>query len=126
MKMEYKTRQELNELSLKAFGVSSRWKKIMDRGLQQTYERDREVVLAMQNGKLEKKVFTDQKVVIHRLSAEEVKNYMVQIIETKNALQKVKEQAAKDKEDGSNIDVGAVISGEGIPEGTTVTDVSGT
>jgi hypothetical protein len=93
--MEYKTRQELNELSLKAFGASSRWQKFVNRGVPQLYERDREVVLADQMGKLGKKVFTDQKVVIHRFTVEEVKKHMMQILEDRHTREKLQKEIAE-------------------------------
>jgi hypothetical protein len=126
-KMEYKTRQELNELSLKAFGVSSRWKKIMEYGVPELYERDREVVVPnIAMGKLEKKVFTDQKVVTKYYTAEEVKTYMMKIIEDRSTREKLKLEAALSENentisvDNPNFPDGMPVTGPGIPDGTTV------
>lgn len=94
--MEYKTRQELNALSLRAFGASSRWQKLVNKGRPQLYERDREVVIPSKDGILDKKTFTDQKVVLHRFTVEEVKNHMMQILEDRHNAEKKRLEAIED------------------------------
>lgn len=104
--MEYKTRQELNELSLKAFGTSSKWQKLVNKGRPQRYERDREIVVPSKNGNFEKKVFTDHKVVLQRFTVEEVKKHMMQILEDRHnaekkrleAIEAASQEAAKQSE----------------------------
>jgi hypothetical protein len=90
--MEYKTRQELNALSLKAFGTSSRWQKLVNNGTLQAYERDRQVVVP-ENGIFTKKVFTDRKVEIKRFTVEEVKKHMMQILEDRHNAEKKRLEA---------------------------------
>jgi len=91
-KMEYKTRQELNELSLKAFGTSSKWQKLVNNGRPELYERDREVVIPGANG-LSKKVFKDQKLVLKRFTVEEIKKHMMQILEDRHTQEKIAKEA---------------------------------
>ena len=86
--MEYKTRKELDELSLRAFGTSSKWKKLVDKGIPQLYERDREVIVPNKDGQLSKKVYTEQKYVTKRYTAEEVKKHMMQILEDRHNAEK--------------------------------------
>ena len=86
--MEYKTRKELNQLSLMAFGASSRWQKFVNKGVPERYERDREVMVVEKDGKLGKKLFTDQKVVMKRYTAEEIKKYMMQVLEDRHTAEK--------------------------------------
>jgi len=103
--MEYKTRQELNELSLKAFGTSSKWQKLVNNGRPELYERDREVVIPGANG-LSKKVFKDQKLVLKRFTVEEIKKHMMQILEDRHnaekkrleAIEAASQEAAKQSE----------------------------
>lgn len=93
--MEYKTRHELNELSLKAFGTSSKWQKLVNNGFLQTYERDREVMVVEKDGKLGKKLFTDRKVETKRFTVEEVRKHMMQILEDRHHAEKKRlEEAA--------------------------------
>lgn len=128
-KMEYKTRQELNQLSLKAFGTSSKWQKLVNNGRPELYERDREVVVP-ENGQLAKKIFKDQKVMIHRYTVEEIKKHMMQILEDRHNEIKRREAeaqaaAAANTEstvalEGGNFENGMKVTGSGIPENTTV------
>lgn len=93
--MEHKTVQELNALSLKAFGSSSRWHKLVNKGVPQLYERDREVMIVVEGtGKLGKNLYTDQKVMIKRYTVEEVRTLMVKTIENKEKAIKEAEEAA--------------------------------
>lgn len=78
--MTYQERQTLNALSKECFGTASRWKKLMDYGIAEEYERDREVMLPG-NGEFVKKVFKDKKFVVKHYSLEEVKKLMEDILE---------------------------------------------
>lgn len=78
--MDRKTREELNALSKEVFGTSSRWQKIMDHGVLEPYERDREVMIPQANGRLLKKTFTDKKTVVRHYSLEEVKALMNELL----------------------------------------------
>jgi hypothetical protein len=80
--MDRKTREELNKLSLECFGSSSRWQKVMDKGVAEPFERDREVMVPTSKG-VEKKVFTDKKSVVKHYSLEEVKKLMHDILESR-------------------------------------------
>lgn len=91
--MEYKTRQELNDLSLRAFGTSSRWQKLVNKGIPQAYERDRQVMVVEKDGSLGKKLFTDRKVELKRFTIDEVKTQMVQILEDRANAQKKQAEA---------------------------------
>lgn len=92
-KMEHKTKQELNELSLKAYGRSSKWQKLVEKGELQNYERDREIVVPSANGQFEKKVFTEKKLVLKRFTVEEVKKHMMQILEDRHKTEKKRLEA---------------------------------
>lgn len=78
--MTRQEREELNNLSKQAFGTSSKWKKLMDNGFPEVYERDREVLVPKANGQITKKTFTDKKSIIKHYSLEEVKKVMLDII----------------------------------------------
>lgn len=79
--MDRKTREELNELSKRVFGASSRWQKLVDKGVNEPFERDREVMVPSLNGGVKKQVFTDRKSVVRRYSVEEVKALMLRLLE---------------------------------------------
>ena len=85
MKMDRKTRENLNSLSKKAFGKSSKWQKLVNNGIYEPYERDREVMVPRANGTAVKKVFTDKKFVCRRYTVEEVTKLMTDILATKNS-----------------------------------------
>ena len=112
--MTHKEREELNSLSLRAFGASSKWKKLMDKGVYEPFERQREVMVPTANGKLVKKTFTDHKYVVKHYTVEEVKKLMLDILK----LNKTKEEFVDA--------IQTVDTGNGIPEGSTVvsTEVS--
>src|SRR5579863_2840512 len=74
--MTYQERHALNALSKECFGTASRWKKLIDYGTAEEYERDREVMLP-RNGEFVKKVFKDKKFVVKHYSLEEVKKFVV-------------------------------------------------
>ena len=69
-------KQELNEMSKKVYGTSSKWKKLVDYGFPEEFSRDREVLVPKANGELTKRTFTDKKFVMHRFTVEEVKKIM--------------------------------------------------
>lgn len=83
--MDRKTREELNTLSKEVFGTSSRWKKIMDNGVLEPYEREREVLIPTANGRLLKKTFTDKKTVVRHYSLKEVRDLMNELLEKRKA-----------------------------------------
>lgn len=83
--MDRKTREELNKLSKEVFGTSSRWQKIMDKGVAEPHERDREVMIPGPKG-LEKKVFTDKKSIVKHYSLEEVRQLMNDILEARKKI----------------------------------------
>jgi len=83
--MTYQERKELDQLSKECFGASSRWQKIVNNGVAETYERDREVLVPRANGEIVKKVFTDQKAVIKHYSVEEVRKLMTDLLEKRKA-----------------------------------------
>jgi hypothetical protein len=85
MNLTYQERQELNELSKKVFGTTSRWQKIVNDGVAEPMEREREVLVPKANGQLVKKIFTDKKAVIKHYSVEEVKKLMEDILTARKA-----------------------------------------
>lgn len=122
MKREFK--DQLNKLSKEVFGTSSRWKKIVDNGVAEPHERDREVMVPTKNG-LEKKIFTDKKSIVKRYTPEEIYKLMLDILE------KRKQDTAKATVPGDNGGVifpapsdkfysGMAIEGNGIPLGTII------
>lgn len=86
MTMDRKTRDELNQLSRECFGSSSRWQKVMDKGVAEPFERDREVMVPTKNG-IEKKTFTDKKSVVKHYSLKEVRQLMQDILESRKKLE---------------------------------------
>ena len=79
MNLTYAERQELNALSKEAFGVSSRWQKLVNKGVHEPHERDREVLIPTRKG-IEKKVVTDRKNIHKSYTVEEVKALMLKIL----------------------------------------------
>jgi hypothetical protein len=82
MSTTYKENQELNELSKEVFGTSSRWRKIVNNGVAEPFERDREVMVPTSKG-MEKKTFTDKKSIIKHYTVEEVHKLMLDILESR-------------------------------------------
>lgn len=78
--MDRKTREELNALSKKVFGTTSKWQKLVNNGVAEPFERDREVMITTADGKLGKKVFTDRKYVNKRYSVEEIRKFMESLL----------------------------------------------
>ncbi len=85
MNITYEERQELNELSRRVFGTTSRWKKILDNGSVDQMEREREVMVPQANGSVKKKVFKDQKGVIKRYTVEDVRKLMLDLLAKHNS-----------------------------------------
>lgn len=79
--MDHKTKQELNQMSLEVFGTSSKWQKLVNDGVKDPMERDREVMVPRANGELIKKTFTDRKYVIRRFTVDEVRTLMQGILD---------------------------------------------
>ncbi len=80
--MTYKERQELNKLSKQVFGASSKWQKMVTKGFGESFEREREVMVPTRTG-VTKKVFTDRKKVIKHYSVEEIKKFMLDVLESR-------------------------------------------
>lgn len=121
MNLTYTKRQELNALSKQVFGTTSRWQKLVNKGVAEPFERDREVMVPRADGTLVKKTFTDKKYVLKHYSVEEVEKLMTDVLKAREEL-KTALQPLADIEStgfGSGV-VGSVVSGEGIPEGTTI------
>lgn len=127
--MKRELRDQLNQLSKEVFGTSSRWQKIINNGVLEPYERDREVMIPRANGTLDKKTFTDKKTVVRHYSVEEVLTLMNEILEKrKNVGQAVRETLEKNvvgqsttlQLEGDKFVKGMKVEGQGIPEGTTI------
>ena len=78
--MTYTERQELNELSKKVFGTSSRWQKIVNNGVAEPYEREHEVMVPNSRGGVTKKVFKHKKNVLRRYTVQEIRTLMEDIL----------------------------------------------
>lgn len=81
----YQERQELNALSQKAFGTSSKWKKLLDEGYFELWSRDRQAMVAGTDGKMVTKTFTEKKYVTKYPTVDDIRKYMVGEVEKKNA-----------------------------------------
>lgn len=90
--MNRKTREELNEMSKKVFGTSSRWQKIVNNGIAEPYERDRKVMVPRANGTLVEKVFVDKKSVVKHYTVDEVRKLMQDILESRNTVKSTDKQ----------------------------------
>lgn len=121
--MDRKTREELNALSKEVFGSSSRWKKIVENGVAEPMQKDREVMVP-QAGRIVKRTFTDNKSVLRRYSIEEVTKLMKDILEDRKKMvvnaTKTDEKGNLTVEVNGPFEQGMVVQGTGIPEGTTV------
>lgn len=124
--MNRKEREELNELSKLVFGSSSKWQKLVNRGINEPYERDREVMIPTKNGRFTKKVFTDRKNVLKRYSVEEVRNLMQDMLLRTTAGEKIlnalhaNDLQTVTLDPSSSLVSSTPVSGSGIPEGSTV------
>ncbi|CAM6005510.1 unnamed protein product [Sphagnum balticum] len=117
--MDRKTREELNDLSKRVFGSTSRWQKLVNNGVTEPLERDREVMLPVENGRIVRKVFTDRKHVNRRYSVGEVRKLMEDIL-AKNGPAFTTNVQTVTVDPNSVFTSGTPVSGEGIPEGSTV------
>ena len=80
MNLTYQERQELNALSKKAFGSSSRWQKLITKGFAEPVERQREVMVPNKKGVPTMKTFTDKKKVVRHYTVEELRKLMEEVI----------------------------------------------
>jgi hypothetical protein len=94
MNLTYKERQELNELSKKAFGTSSKWNKLVTKGHTAPFERKREVMVPRADGHLEKKTFTDVQHQTQHYTVDAVRAVMVKIIVDREAAEKAVNDAS--------------------------------
>lgn len=83
--MTYLEKQSLNALSKECFGTASRWKKLIDYGVAEEFEREREVMLP-RNGEMVKKVFKDKKYIVKHYTVDEVRKLMEDILEKWKAM----------------------------------------
>ena len=84
--MSSKEREELNTLSLRAFGASSRWKKLVEKGFNHHYQDTVEKLVPNRaNGILEKQQFSVPKAVHVRHTYESVKTLMEKILSNRDA-----------------------------------------
>lgn len=81
--MTHEMRDNLNKLSKIIFGSSSKWQKIVDNGIAEPMERDREVTVPDGRGGLKTKVFTDRKYVTKHYSVEEVMVMMMEALKSR-------------------------------------------
>lgn len=100
MKMDRKTREELNDLSKRVWGSSSRWKKLVEKGFIEFFERDREVMVPGATG-VKKKVFTDRKGVPRRYTIEEVRKVMLDLLEARKSEMEM---------DNPAVEMGAIVA----------------
>lgn len=128
MNLTYQERQELNTLSEKAFGTASRWKKLLENGYYETWARDRQAMVTGPDGKMDKRTFTERKQVAKYPTLEEIRKFMADEIEKKNAIEALMKLEA-DKKSGENTETtpSSVTMGSTttFPEGAIVT-LSGT
>jgi len=82
--MNRETRETLNKLSKQVFGSSSKWQKLVNDGVAEPHERDREVMVPRGDGSVAKKIFTDKKLVLRRYSVEEVTKLMLDVLAARN------------------------------------------
>lgn len=122
--MDHKTAQEFKKLSKEAFGTTSRWQKLVNKGVQEPMQREREVVVPDRRGGVTTKIFVEKKLVIKRYSLEEVKKLMEDIIAIKKGLTPAPTPAHSTPSvqalDESNMPPGMTVTGTGIPDGTVV------
>lgn len=80
MNLTQQEKQELNTLSKKVFGTTSKWEKLVNKGDPEPHTRQREVMLPDGRGGLKTKVFTDTKYVLKHYTVEEVKKLMLDVL----------------------------------------------
>ncbi len=95
-KMERRVKEELKELSKKAFGTSSKWEKLINQGALQPMQRERKAMV-VERGRPVEKTFTDRKNVVKHFTVEEVRQFMLDILKERE------EAAAKAEEIKKNI-----------------------
>lgn len=117
--MDRKIKEELNELSKSVFGSSSRWRKLVENGVPQPVERQREVMVPNRMGGLEMKTFTDRKNVVKRYTIDEVRELM-KALKGPTLVGTTSEKSITVDVNGNNFESGTVIISDGLPEGTTV------
>ena len=115
MNIDRKLKEELKDLSLKVFGASSRWQKLVEKGTQEPMQRERTAMI-LEKGQPVEKTFIDRKSVTKFYTPEEVKALLTDIVrEREEAIAKgkalsesilAKEAAEKAaKEAGVTVDV---------------------
>jgi hypothetical protein len=78
--MTREVRENLNRLSKEVFGTSSRWAKIVNNGVAEPMEREREVTVPDGKGGVKVKTFKDKKSVVKHYTPDEVCSMMLEIL----------------------------------------------
>lgn len=117
--MNRKIREEMNELSLKVFGTTSKWKKILENGTIDVLERDREVMVPTRKG-ITMKVFKDRKTVTKYYTFDEVRKIMEDVLTDRAAQRAAFEARYPELGKGEDLLSGKIVTGSGVPEGTAV------
>ena len=78
-------------MSKEVFGSSSRWQKLVDKGIAEPFEREREVIVPRANGTVVKKTFKDTKSIVKRYTVEEVTTLMKEILESRKSAVKTED-----------------------------------
>jgi hypothetical protein len=81
--MTREVRENLNRLSKEVFGTSSRWAKIVNNGVAEPMEREREVTVPDGKGGVKVKTFKDKKTVIKHYTPDEVCSMMLEILQSR-------------------------------------------
>lgn len=135
--MNRKITEEMNALSKEAYGSSSRWRKLIEKGLPELWEREKEVMVPTRNGDVKKKVFKEHKYCLKRFTLEEVKADMEKIIEGNKARKRLLDSIEKTSDlgnlpaaptiaAGGTFEAGqAVITDDGQTATITVSDNEG-
>ncbi len=95
--MNRTTIDEMNELSKRCFGTTSRWKKILDNGVAEPLPDETKVVPNFATKQLESRTFKSHKSVIKRYTFQEVKELMESILKQQEDLQIKIEEASNGK-----------------------------
>lgn len=85
--MKREITEEMNALSKEVYGSSSRWRKLMDKGVPELWEREKEVVIPTRNGQVKTKVFKEHKYSIKRFTLEEVKEEMLKVLASRKGIE---------------------------------------
>ena len=120
MNITREQREQLNALSKRIFGSSSKWQKLVNKGHYEVFTRDREAMIPGALG-MKKKTFTDKKSVLKHYTIAEVLQLMLDILKsrTPNVGHAVPGEPAPTI-DLSPLQSGMTVKGDGIPENTTV------